>query len=631
MQTFSVEGLVGGTFGSFRLTRLLGHGSLSAVYEAFQVSQNRSVMLTMFIVPETLSSNARERFRTRFLQEGMALSRLNHPALLPILECGELAGSPYLVTPFANKVPLAILLKQRGRFTSEETLFILKQVAASLDYAHGQRVIHGTLSPTNILVDQDLSVMVAGFGLTRLLEQRGIVPLTQAYAHLLSIGGTFLGAPEYLAPEVVQDQTFDGRADIYALGVVLYQLLSGSCPFGGANPYEVALQHGRQHVPPLHEVDSSVPAALDVVVGQAMELDPARRYPNATALAGAFERVLNILQAGKSVPRAQRQEAVRDPLLTLPPTVDWFSLEGSSMPGSSTANTGFYGGATQQMQVEESAQLPPTDPFSWWSSSQAQASAGQMPSTGTPTVARLAAQQARKRTGRRRTLTMLAAGGVVTVGLVGFGGVSLAQFLQKKPNQGQAGPGPQANVQPTATGAQKAAPSSAPTRSTTKNTLKKPAPAPTKGAQPTPAPTQPSTKNQPPAAPTQAPAPTQPPAAPTPTTPPAPTPTPKPPTHTGTVIGMTDQATNSSAKFTNPADGTSSLLIHLPDGSFVAFESVCTHEGASCSYDGNTIVCSRHNAMFDPKQGAKVVMGPATVPLKSVPIRINADGTITTG
>ncbi|HTK10638.1 MAG TPA: protein kinase [Ktedonobacteraceae bacterium] len=627
MQTLPVEELVGRTVGSSRLVRLLGHGKLSAVYEAQQPEQNRTAMLTMFLVPDTLSQDACERFLVRFKQEAISLAQLNHPSLLPVYDFGAYLGHPYLVTPFVNKMPLAKLLKQRGHFSPQETLGMLRQIASCLDYAHSQNVIHGTLSSTNILVDQDLTVQMAGFGFMRMLEARGVLPLQQPYGHLLSIADTFLGAPEYLAPEYVQGQAADGRVDIYAVGVLLYELLSGSCPFGGAHPYEVALQHLQQSVPSLHEQFSFVPAALDVVIDQALELNPAQRFQTVSALAGAFERVLKILEMGSMTGSSQQnaspfaQNTAYDPKLTMPPTVNWFEEEMSRISGSQAIDqekTGpvqaanFYQDATAQMSQQPlpGGDVDAIDPFAWWSAaSQPVGENGRLlGDSAQPLMKRPVSKkrsgkrgQAVSREGRRRTVAMLAAGGVVALGALGFGGISLAHMLQT-----DAAASKQASAAPTPS------PTTAPTPSPTPSPT--PAPSPTPTQQPT------ATKQ----------------AAATPTTPP-PTPTPVPPTptpkpsHTGTVVGATSMGTNSSKTFNNPKNGNGSLLIHLASGNFVAYESACTHEGVTCYYDSGQqkIVCPRHNAHFDPANGAKVLDGPPPSPLPSVTIHVNGDGTIT--
>jgi serine/threonine-protein kinase len=660
MQTFPVEELIGKTVGSSRPVRLLGHGKLSVVYEAQQPEQNRSVMLTLFLIPTTLTQEASERFLQRFREEAISLSQLDHPAILPIYDFGEYRGHPYLVTPFVSKVPLARHIKQRGHFSPQEALGLLQQIASCLDYAHSQNVIHGTLSSNNILVDDDLQVQVAGFGFMRMLEARNILPPMQPYAYLLSVSNTFLGSPEYMAPEYVQGQPADGLVDIYALGVVLYELLSGTCPFEGKNPYEVAIQHVERRVPSLHEQFAFVPAALDVVIDQALERNPAQRFQTARALANALERVLRILDVSSlsSAPKSPSsllsgQRGGQDPMLTMPPTVNWLDEEliraKGLLPAASTG-TGllstasvtptnltpdFYQDVTTQIpgQPVVDGQDGAVDPFAWWSAaSQPGNEAGRLVNEGT-SVSRTVPLRSRSgsgkrgqtvsREGRRRTVTVLAVGGVVALTGLGFGGVSLAHLLQKKSL-----PAGNAQARIATTPTQGGVPTAAPTHGTT--------PTPTHGATATPTHAPTATPN-PAAAPTTAPKATptagqQPPTPTTvPTAPPPPTPTPAP-AHTGTVIGSTNQGNNSSVDFQNPADGQSSMLIHS-NGNFAAFEKACTHEGAATYYDtgAQVIRCTRHSSgTFDPGSGSPK-SGPPPRPLPQVQIRVNGDGTITTG
>jgi Rieske Fe-S protein len=182
------------------------------------------------------------------------------------------------------------------------------------------------------------------------------------------------------------------------------------------------------------------------------------------------------------------------------------------------------------------------------------------------------------------------------VGILGIGGISFARFIQ---SMKQTQPGNTVLTAASPTHVAKPAP--------THGTQRKPVapraqPSPAKTAQPTP-------KPQPPQ------------------------PTPTPPAHTGTVIGSTKLPINSSKDFINPADGNNSLLIHLPNGNFVACERACTHEGVPVYYDNGSqqLVCPAHNAIFDPANNFSVVQGPAQTPLPGVSIRVNADGTITTG
>jgi len=211
---------------------------------------------------------------------------------------------------------------------------------------------------------------------------------------------------------------------------------------------------------------------------------------------------------------------------------------------------------------------------------------------------------------------MLASGGVVALGALGFGGVTLAHVLQHPQS---------ATTNTTQQSIATTAPTSAPTQSTTGVAQAKPTatakPKPT--VQPTQAP-----QATPTAGTTVQPTPTTQPTA----QPPVPTPT-SPPQHTGTVIGSTNMGTNSSQNFTNPADGAGDILIHLPNGNFVAYNKACTHEGVPVYYDGGSqkLKCPRHGAIFDPANGGSPVSGPNNGPLQNVAIRVNGDGTITTG
>src|SRR6266566_2144169 len=278
MQTVSVDQLVGKTLGDYQVKQLLGRGKLSAVYMAQQRSQKRTVMITTFTVPDSLPAPARERFTMRFSQVGSTLIKLKHPHILPIYDCGVQFGSPYLVTSFVKGGSLAQVLKRQPRFTPEQVLEMLKQIAAGLDYAHSQGIVHGILNPANILVSNEQVLQVTGFGLKQMLQMQGIEEYNHPQAHLFSIVGTFLGSPEYIAPECVLGSPLDARTDVYALGIMLFELLSGSPPFTGTDPLQ-------QAVPSLHKTCPDLPAAFDLILYLALECEPEKRYKHAGEIA----------------------------------------------------------------------------------------------------------------------------------------------------------------------------------------------------------------------------------------------------------------------------------------------------------------------------------------------------------
>jgi nitrite reductase/ring-hydroxylating ferredoxin subunit len=403
----------------------------------------------------------------------------------------------------------------------------------------------------------------------------------------------------------------------------------------------------QQPAPSLLTFCPELSPALDLIVQKALEPDRAQRYQSAGSLVAALERVQQLIDSVQlpAVTSQPRPAPQKSPNLspTLTPADDWFDEDAFKTRQAASTR--------QEAQLSTTPQLPfpsqqtsgnhqdpldspedlNVDPFVWWSTTSLAAvqnsaapslhktgsapsvQTGNQPSLGNDAPTEMMTQpaytsplnmkkQRQVDKGRRRTVALLAGGGVAVVAALGFGGITLAQRLQQAQQQAQ-------------TGAQQA-------KATTGTT-----PTPTAGTTPTakPAPTQPPT-------PTAKPAPTQ---APTPTaqpTQPPPTPTPVP-GHTGTVIGSTNQGNNTSKTFTNPADDNDSLLIRLPNGNFVAFESDCPHEGVTCHYDADKqkIVCPRHTAYFDPFNNAAVLQGPPKKPLPSVPIKVNADGTVTTG
>jgi serine/threonine protein kinase len=298
----SVEQLVGKTIGDYYLSQLLGRGKLSAVYTAQQKGGTEQVMLTIFLLPPECQGIVRERFLTRFAQQAHALCQLHHPHIVPTYAYGEQDGYPYLITPMIEGETVASLLKQQQHCSPDLTLILLRQIAAALDYAHAHNVIHGTLKASNILLVREkgsncaYTVMTAGFGLAHMLEIRGIGQVAHQHPGLFSIAGTLLTNPIYIAPEVIEGGTFDERADVYALGILTFEMLCGRPPFSSVNPFDVLQQHVNDRIPSLQATASDVPAALDIALQRALERDPELRLQAAGKLVSAFERVLNVIE-----------------------------------------------------------------------------------------------------------------------------------------------------------------------------------------------------------------------------------------------------------------------------------------------------------------------------------------------
>ena len=293
-----VEQLAGKNIGQYKLTKLIGRSALSAVYEAASSEQASPVMLTVFRLPDECVGEAWELFMERFEDEAARLRVLQHPHIVPYYEFGEEFGYPYLITPLTSNQTLVDILKQ-SVCTPVQMLHLLKQIAAGLDYIHSNGIVHGSLKPSNILLRAEQSqprVLIANVGLTQILEMRGIGEVSHSHPHLFSVSGTLLTNPAYLAPEVVQGAPCDVRSDMYALGILIYEMLCGRPPFTGSDPIAVALQHVDQPIPPLQSFVPEMPQALDGALRSVLERDPARRILRAEKLVASLEQIINTLQ-----------------------------------------------------------------------------------------------------------------------------------------------------------------------------------------------------------------------------------------------------------------------------------------------------------------------------------------------
>ena len=662
--------LLGMVLGEYRIERLLGSGKLTAVYMGSHVAQEQQVMITTFLLPIEFSSQAREHFRVRFLHDGASLTHLQHQHILPFYAAGEQYGYPYLVTPFVKENSLASVMNTHPRFKAEQALVLVKQIADALDYAHSQSIFHGALIPSSILLTEKQGVRIAGFGFTHLLSMQGIELYSQPNAHLYNVVGTPLCPPVYMPPEWLHGAAIDARTDVYALGVLLFQLLTGTLPFPQMQSVEAALQGIDQPIPSVSALCPDVPAGLDLIVQQALESNPKQRFQSAGNLARAFERAMLVIAMAKSVPQSKEQPIV-DTQVTLPPTVNWFDEETlAEIAGDSKVSTSLTGRqrtvsgmlkkqdakwqlnppiVTSQMPAVKAAQgkdpegqvtggipvlngdaMPSADPFVWWSTVSLGQGEGQTPGTfqtRTTTLRPTSALRKRRQptqAERRRALVVLAGSGVAAVGILGIGGIGLARFIEGHLHQqATTALSPSATTTTMPTAQPSPTMKAAPTKEPTPKPTTKPSPTAQPAAQATAQPTAQAT-GQPTAQPTSQPSPT-----PTPTQqPPTPTPT---PSHTGTVIGSTSMGTNSSQNFTDPHNGGGGILIHLQNGNFVAYYRACTHQGVPVNYNsGNQkLVCPLHGAMFDPANNGQVVQGPASNPLPSIQITVNSDGTIT--
>jgi serine/threonine protein kinase len=282
--TSNTGDLTGKTLGTCVLERQLGHGGMGVVYLARQTRPARRVAVKIMRPQFASSSEINQEFLARFRREADVIARLEHVHIMPIYEYGEQDGLAYLVMPYLTGGSLRDILAQRGRLPLSEVITYIDQATSALDYAHTQGVIHRDLKPANFLLHADGRLVLADFGIARILDND--VNSFQT----LTATGSMIGTPEYMAPEMARGETIDYRADIYELGIVLFQLLSGHAPFTGNTPYAVAIKHLQDPLPLLHPVNPSMPTEIDAVIQKATAKQRENRYTSAQELARALRQ-----------------------------------------------------------------------------------------------------------------------------------------------------------------------------------------------------------------------------------------------------------------------------------------------------------------------------------------------------
>src|SRR5438874_379585 len=250
--------------GRYRLERPLGHGGMASVYEARDTGLDRAVAVK--VLAENLAGD--EELRTRFLREARLAARLSHPNVVNVFDAGEDEGRPYIVMELVEGATLA----GRGPVPAEEARGLALQAARGLAHAHQAGLVHRDIKPGNLLLRRDGTLKIADFGIARAAETTA---LTQA--------GTVLGTAAYLAPEQALGEEVTAAADVYSLGAVLYELLTGRPPFEFDSLADLAEQQRRMAITPVRELASDAPPELEDLVMRCLARNPAYR-PSAAEL-----------------------------------------------------------------------------------------------------------------------------------------------------------------------------------------------------------------------------------------------------------------------------------------------------------------------------------------------------------
>src|SRR5436853_784092 len=284
------EGGIGGTLqGKYRIEELLGSGGMCDVYRGTHIHMGKQVAIK--ILKSQLAVDP--AIARRFEQEARAASRIHHPNAINVMDFGIGEGdTPFIVMEYVNGITLGELIRQHGALPIERAANILRQICGALDDAHGVGVIHRDIKPDNIIIgDYGNSdwVEVVDFGVAKIQED-----LNRRVA--LTGENILVGTPRYMSPEQCEEMPVDARSDIYSLGVVLYEMLAGEAPFKWDSSTRLLVAHATEPPEPLRAKRPDIPAAVEAVVMQALEKDPAHRPQSAGEFARQFEQAAGLGQ-----------------------------------------------------------------------------------------------------------------------------------------------------------------------------------------------------------------------------------------------------------------------------------------------------------------------------------------------
>ena len=312
-------------FSRYVIREELGRGGMATVYHAYDPLFEREVALKILKPDRLDDSEGRERFE----RETRIIARLDHEAIVPVYDVGRSDNDQlFFVMRYMAGGSLAERI-QMGSLSLLDAANILQRIGAALDYAHAQGIIHRDLKPGNILFDEENQAYISDFGIAKLIRSSTTVT---------SPG--IIGTPTHMSPEQARGEAVDGRSDIYSLGVILFEMLSGHTPFEATTPLGMALRHAIELPPRILDVNPNLPAGLQGVIKKVLEKEPKHRYSSGTEFANAFLAALpqpltsevNLVPLPSSQPPREEtaSELPRPPILPEAPSLPfrlkaWFA------------------------------------------------------------------------------------------------------------------------------------------------------------------------------------------------------------------------------------------------------------------------------------------------------------------
>ncbi len=283
-----MQNLTGQTIDRYHILEQIGEGGMAVVYKAYDTRLESEVAIKILRKDEFTPASLGKVLK-RFEREAKALARLTHPNLVKVIDYGDYEGMPFLVMPYLPGGTLKQLMGKPIPF--DEAIQLILPIANALGYAHQQGILHRDIKPSNILITENGEPMLSDFGIAKILEEDSALTMTGT--------GVGIGTPEYMAPEQGLGKNVDARADIYSLGVVLYELVTGRKPYSADTPMAVIIKHISDPLPNPRGIQPGLPADIEELIVKALAKEPANRYQSMYEMTKAMKKIL--IRSGENI------------------------------------------------------------------------------------------------------------------------------------------------------------------------------------------------------------------------------------------------------------------------------------------------------------------------------------------